>query len=69
VLQVIDHPGLIFFLPIGNDLVTRIEFADGLELSVDAGNRAILRVKFEKGSVLGDARKRAAKKGETPAAK
>ena len=45
-----------------DDLVYEVEFADGLELSVDAGNRAILRVKFEKGSVLWRLCKRAAKK-------
>ena len=43
------------------NLVYEVEFADGLELAVDAGNKAILRVKFEKGSVLEKARKKAAK--------
>ena len=45
----------------GGNLAYEVEFKDGLELILDAGNKAILQIRVEKGSALDRVRKEAGK--------
>jgi hypothetical protein len=45
----------------GGNLAYEVEFTDGLELIIDAGNKAILQIRSEKGSAIDKARKEAGK--------
>ena len=45
----------------GGNLAYEVEFKDGLELIIDAGNKAILQIRIEKGSAMDKARSEAGK--------
>jgi uncharacterized membrane protein YkoI len=45
----------------GGNLAYEVEFKDGLELIIDAGNKAILQIRIEKGSAMDKARSKAGK--------
>jgi uncharacterized membrane protein YkoI len=58
------YDGVFKYVKIHNydgNLGHEVEFQGGLELILDAGNKAILQIRVEKGSALDRARKEAAK--------
>jgi uncharacterized membrane protein YkoI len=58
------YDGVFKYVKIHNydsNLAYEVEFKDGLELIIDAGNKAILQIRIEKGSAMDKARKEAGK--------
>jgi uncharacterized membrane protein YkoI len=56
------YDGVFKYVKIHNydgNLAYEVEFKDGLELIIDAGNKAILQIRIEKGSAMDKARKEA----------
>ena len=58
------YDGVFKYVKIHNydgNLAYEVEFKDGLELIIDAGNKAILQIRIERGSAMDKARKSVAK--------